>query len=125
LGRIDEEHEMSDVTIFGDGNVGSAIAGVLRTGGASVKHFTTADTDAVVDADIVVLAVPYAALAGITSSYADQLAGKIVVDITNPVNVADFDSLTVSAGSSAAVELAENLPSTPFRVTSTHPRSTS
>jgi predicted dinucleotide-binding enzyme len=105
--------------------VGTAIAGVLRTGGASVKHITTADTDAVVDGDIVVLAVPYAALAGITSSYADQLAGRIVVDITNPVNVADFDSLTVSAGSSAAVELAENLPSTPFRLTSTHPRSTS
>jgi predicted dinucleotide-binding enzyme len=102
---------MSNVTIFGDGNMGSAIAGVLSAGGASVKHITTADSDAVVDGEIVVLAVPYPALATIASSYADQLAGKVVVDITNPVNFADFDGLVVPAGSSATAELAEALPS--------------
>ena len=37
-------------------------------------------------------------------------AGKIVVDITNPVNFETFDSLVVPAHSSAAAELAEALP---------------
>ena len=40
------------------------------------------------------------------AAYGDQLAGKIVVDITNPVYFETFDSLTVPAGSSAAAELA-------------------
>jgi predicted dinucleotide-binding enzyme len=32
--------------------------------------------------DIVILAVPYPALADIAGKYGDQLAGKVVVDIT-------------------------------------------
>ncbi|HET6917923.1 MAG TPA: NAD(P)-binding domain-containing protein, partial [Jiangellaceae bacterium] len=32
--------------------------------------------------DVVVLAVPYAAAAPLVEQYADQLAGKVVVDIT-------------------------------------------
>jgi predicted dinucleotide-binding enzyme len=39
-----------------------------------------------------------------------QLAGKVVVDITNPLNFATFDSLTVPADSSAAAEIAAALP---------------
>lgn len=38
------------------------------------------------------------------------VAGKIVVDITNPLNFETFDSLTVSADSSAAAEIAAALP---------------
>ena len=37
--------------------------------------------------------------------YADQLAGKVVVDITNPVNET-FDGLVVPPDSSATAELA-------------------
>ncbi len=55
--------------------------------------------------------MPYPALDAITAAYGDQLAGKVVVDITNPLNFETFDSLTVPAGSSAAAELAEKLPS--------------
>ena len=39
------------------------------------------------------------------------MAGKTVVDITNPLNFETFDSLTVPADSSAAAELAAALPS--------------
>jgi 8-hydroxy-5-deazaflavin:NADPH oxidoreductase len=39
------------------------------------------------------------------------LAGKIVVDVTNPVDFETFDSLVVPAHSSAAAELADELPS--------------
>jgi predicted dinucleotide-binding enzyme len=103
---------MTSVTIFGDGNMGSAIADVLTAGGATVDHITTADQGrGTVTGDLVILAVYYPALDSIVSAYGDQLAGKTVVDITNPLNVETFDSLTVPADSSAAAELAAALPS--------------
>ncbi|MGO3885433.1 MAG: NADPH-dependent F420 reductase [Mycetocola sp.] len=101
---------MSTVTIFGAGNMGTAIAGVVAAGGADVQHITSADTDATIAGDIVVLAVPYGALATIAGDYADQLAGKTVVDISNPLNFETFDSLVVPAGSSATAELQAALP---------------
>jgi len=102
---------MTTITIFGNGNMGTAIAGVFTSGGAQVQHIGSQQTDATVEGDLVVLAVPYPALADIATRYADQLSGKTVVDITNPLNFATFDALTVAAGSSAAAELAQALPS--------------
>jgi predicted dinucleotide-binding enzyme len=102
---------MTSVTIFGSGNMGSAIDGVLSAGGADVEHIGSTDTTATVAGDIVILAVPYPALASIVATYGPQLAGKTVVDITNPLNFETFDSLTVPADSSAAAELAAALPS--------------
>jgi predicted dinucleotide-binding enzyme len=102
---------MTDVTIFGSGNMGTAIDGVLTAGGASVEHIGSADSDATITGDIVILAVPYPALGAIAAKYGPQLAGKVVVDISNPLNFETFDSLTVPAESSAAAELAEALPS--------------
>jgi predicted dinucleotide-binding enzyme len=64
----------------------------------------------VVDGDVVVLAVPYPAVAAVLSQRADQLAGKIVVDITNPLNFETFDGLVVPADSSAAAVIAAALP---------------
>lgn len=100
---------MSTVTIFGDGNMGSAIAGVLGST-AEVEHITTSTTDGTVNGDTVVLAVPYPAVGGILEQYGDQLAGKVVVDITNPLNFETFDSLVVPADSSATAEIAAALP---------------
>ena len=102
---------MTSVTIFGSGNMGTAIAGVLTAGGAVVEHVGSADSDATISGDIVILAVPYPALGDIAAKYGPQLAGKVVVDITNPLNFETFDSLTVPADSSAAAELAAALPS--------------
>jgi 8-hydroxy-5-deazaflavin:NADPH oxidoreductase len=103
---------MTNVTIFGDGNMGSAIAGVLTAGGATVNHITTSDNGSGnVSGDLVILAVPYPAVAEIVRSYGDQLAGKTVVDITNPVDFQTFDSLVVPADGSAAAELSDALPS--------------
>jgi predicted dinucleotide-binding enzyme len=102
---------MTDVTIFGQGNMGTAIAGVLTKGGATVTHIGSADTAATVTGDIVVLAVPHTAVDSIIEAYGDQLAGKTVVDITNPLDFATFDSLVVPADSSKAAEIAAQLPS--------------
>ena len=101
---------MTDVTIFGKGNMGSAIAGVLGKGGATVTHIGSDDTTATVAGDIVVLAVPHPAVDAIVASYGDQLTGKIVVDITNPLDFATFDSLVVPSDSSKAAEIAAQLP---------------
>ena len=101
---------MSAITIFGSGNMGTALDGLFTAGGATVQHISSADVDARVEGDIVVLAVPYPALMTIAEQYDDQLAGKVVVDITNPLDFSTFDRLVVPAGSSATAELAEALP---------------
>ena len=102
---------MTSFTIFGKGNMGSAIASVVAAGSSSVEHIDSSSTGATVNGDVVVLAVPYPALKDIVAQYGDQLAGKVVVDITNPLNFETFDSLVVAADSSAAAELASALPS--------------
>lgn len=102
---------MAVITIFGTGNMGSAIASVFAAGNHSIQHIDTGTKGPVIEGSIVVLGVPYPALASIASTFEDQLAGRIVVDITNPLDFQTFDGLTVPAYSSAAAELAAALPS--------------
>lgn len=118
---------MTTVTIIGTGNMGSAIAEIVAKGGADVQIVArsaekAAELAARVDGtsaaygealagDIVVPAVPYPALAEIVTTYGPQLAGKVVVDLSNPVDFATFDGLVVPADSSAAQELQASLPS--------------
>jgi len=61
-------------------------------------------------ADIVVLALPFAAAREVAAAYRQELAGRIVVDITNPVDFATFDSLVVPPGTSAAEQIAAAAP---------------
>lgn len=100
---------MTTITIFGAGNMGTAIGGLLASGGAGIQHIGDGER-AEIRGDIVILAVPYGALAPIVEQYGSQLAGRTVVDITNPLNFETFDSLVVPVGSSAAAELAAKLP---------------
>jgi 8-hydroxy-5-deazaflavin:NADPH oxidoreductase len=101
---------MAHVSIIGTGNMGQAIATIAGKGDHTVEVFNTSDADRPVTGDIVVLAVPYPAVEGILAARGESLAGKIVVDITNPLNFETFDSLTVPADSSATAELAAALP---------------
>lgn len=59
-----------------------------------------------IEGDLVVLAVYYPDARDAVQQNADQLAGKVVVDITNPVNES-FDALVVPPDSSATAELAQ------------------
>lgn len=99
---------MTSISIIGRGTMGQAIQSVFERAGASVQ---LVGRDDAATGDVVVLAVPYAALADIAAQRQAELAGKIVVDITNPVDFATFDSLTVAPDASAAAELASALPS--------------
>jgi hypothetical protein len=101
---------MAHVSIIGTGNMGQAIAGLATKGGNTVEVFGQNDTDKPVTGQVVVLAVPYGAVADVIARRADQLAGKVVVDITNPLDFETFDSLVVPADSSAAAEIAAALP---------------
>jgi len=101
---------MAHISIIGTGNMGQAIAGVFGKGGHSVQLLGESDAATAVTGDIVVLAVPYAAVSSIAAERGDSLAGKVVVDITNPVNFETFDSLVVPADSSATAEIARLLP---------------
>jgi predicted dinucleotide-binding enzyme len=102
---------MASVTIFGTGNMANAIGGVLAAGGSSVSYIGHERAgSAAIEGEIVVLAVPHPAVDGIIASYADQLAGKTVVDITNPLDFSTFDSLVVPAGTSLTAQIQEKLP---------------
>jgi 8-hydroxy-5-deazaflavin:NADPH oxidoreductase len=60
--------------------------------------------------DVVVFAVYYPGVKDAVRNYADQLTGKVVVDITNPVDTATWDSLATAPGSSSAEEVQEIVP---------------
>ena len=101
---------MAHLSIIGTGNMGQAIAAVAAKGGHTVELLGESDLDTAVTGDIVVLAVPYPAVADVIAQRGESLAGKVVVDITNPLDFETFDSLTVPADSSAAAEIAAALP---------------
>ncbi len=101
---------MTTVTIIGTGNMGRAIAGIATKGGHTVQPLDIDDRDQAVTGDIVVLAVPYPAVSGVLAERGASLAGRVVVDITNPVDFATMDSLTVPADGSAAAEIAAAVP---------------
>jgi 8-hydroxy-5-deazaflavin:NADPH oxidoreductase len=95
---------MSDVSIIGAGNMASAIGALALKGGNAVEVIgrdaakaaalagalgdgATAGTWGAAPAgDIVILAVLSDSAVPVVSEYGEALAGKIVVDITNPFN---------------------------------------
>lgn len=101
---------MAHLSIIGIGNMGHAIAAVAGKGGHTVQLLGSNDTATPADGEIVVLAVPYPAISGIVTERGESLAGKIVVDISNPLNFETFDSLVVPADSSATAQIAAALP---------------
>ena len=101
---------MAHVSIIGKGNMGSALAGLVSKAGHTVETFSSSDADKPVTGEVVVLAVPYPVVSDVLAKRGDQLAGKVVVDITNPLNFETFDDLVVPADSSAAAGIAAALP---------------
>ncbi|WP_373819792.1 NADPH-dependent F420 reductase [Glaesserella sp.] len=99
---------MVTVSIFGKGNMGKVLAERFSQAGNQVA-FVGRD-EQVTLGDIVIFAVPYASIDEIIAKYSKQLADKIVIDITNPVDFSTMDSLLVPADSSAAEIIAQKLP---------------
>ena len=117
-----------DVTIIGAGNMGRGIGTRLVAGGHRVKILDhhpdqarqlaeelnagaeAGGADDPISGDLVVLAVWFDAAKSALEQYGDELAGKVIVDISNPVDVETFDGLVTPPDSSAAEELAKRAP---------------
>jgi predicted dinucleotide-binding enzyme len=102
---------VAHISIIGTGNMGSALSALVVKGGNTVEQLDTSTTDKPVTGDVVILAVPHPAVQDVLAQRGEQLAGKVVVDITNPMDLQTFDRLTVPADSSATAEIAAALPS--------------
>ena len=118
---------MTKIAVIGTGNVGGALgAAAVRAGYEVVFASQHADRaravateaggsaattarDAARDADVIVLAVPYSALAAVAAEIAPVAAGKVVIDPTNPLKP-DYSGLALDADTSGAEELARLLP---------------
>ena len=114
-----------NITIVGTGNMGKALAARFAKAGhrltivsrdpahaaslaAAVGAQAASDSTAVRDAEVVVAATPYEEAVPALRKLGN-LAGKVVVDITNPLT-ADYMGLTIGHSSSAAEEIAKALP---------------
>ncbi|MFE6996212.1 NADPH-dependent F420 reductase [Microbacterium sp. NPDC057659] len=115
---------MTSISIIGSGKMSGAIAEVATRAGAHVQIVKRSATSMSaarpgldysvmgdeLTGDLVVLAVPYSAYTGILEQYRDQLARKVIIDISNPIDFSTYDELRSPADSSTAAELAKMLP---------------
>jgi len=118
---------MSVISIIGLGNMARALATRALAGGNAVEVIgrdaakaaalaselgggtTTGTIGSAPTGDIVILAVPYASAAPILAQYGQALAGKVIIDISNPVDPT-LTGLVTPDDSSAAQEIAKLAP---------------
>ncbi|AFC47343.1 reductase [Mycobacterium intracellulare MOTT-02] len=118
---------MSSISIIGTGNMARAIGELAVAGGNTVevigrdqskaadlaqtlgRNATTGEFGAVPAGDIVIVALLYAHVVPVVAQYGDALAGKVIVDISNPFNAA-ADGLAIPDGTSVAQQVAKAAP---------------
>lgn len=104
--------------IIGSGNVGTSVARAVTGAGHDVVvadpsadglaaiaekapvQTTTSNAEAILGADVVVLAVPFDAVQQVASDLNSELAGKIIIDVTNPL-APDLSGLATNGLSAA------------------------
>src|ERR1700710_2759484 len=118
---------MTVISIIGSGNMANAIGTRAAKNGHTVELMSrdNAKAQALADqignaatvgtfgarpaGDIVIVAVLYTGAVDVVAHYGDALAGKILVDITNPFN-ADVSGLVTTAGDSVSRQIAAAAP---------------
>jgi len=118
---------MSSISIIGTGNMARTIGTLAVAGGNTVEVIgrdqakatelatalgdgaITGEFGAVPAGDIVIVAVLYADVVPVVSRYGDALAGKVIVDISNPFNAA-ADGLAIAENTSIARDVATAAP---------------
>ena len=102
-----------DLTVVGkDADSAEQVAAELRESASEASIATAVDGDPI-EGDVVVLAVYYPDARTAVEQHREQLAGRVVVDVTNPVNET-YDALVVPPDSSATAELAQLAPDARF-----------
>jgi len=118
---------MSTISIIGTGGMAAAIGGLAAKAGHTVEvtsrdavkvrtlaaqigaGATTGAFGAAPAGDIVILAVSYSAVLDVVKQYGEGLAGKVLVDITNPV-ASDHTSFVTPGDSFGAKEITKAAP---------------
>jgi 8-hydroxy-5-deazaflavin:NADPH oxidoreductase len=118
---------MSSISIIGTGNMARTIGALAVAAGNTVEVIgrdqskaadlaetlgggaTAGDFGTVPAGDIVIVAVLYADVVPVVTRYGDALAGKVIVDISNPFNSA-ADGLAIPDDTSIAQEVAKAAP---------------
>lgn len=118
---------MNIISIIGTGGMATAIAGLAAKAGHTVEIIsrdpanaralagrigpsaTVGTFGATPDGEIVILAVPYAVVLDVVERYGPSLAGKVLVDITNPI-ASDLTSFVTPEDSFGAQEIAKAAP---------------
>ncbi len=118
---------MSTISIIGSGSMAAAIGGLAAKAGHTVEVMsrdagkaralaeqvgsgaTTGTFGAAPAGNLVILAVPYSAVLDVVRQYGEELAGKLLVDITNPIK-SDFTGFLTPEDSFGAQEIAKAAP---------------
>ena len=118
---------MSSISIIGNGNMARTIGTLAVAGGNTVEIMgrdqskaaelakalgggaTPGEWGAVPAGDIVIASLLYDSVVPVVAQYGDALAGKVIVDISNPFN-STFDGLAHSEETSIAQEVAKVAP---------------
>lgn len=118
---------MTGITIIGSGRMARGLAVAMLRGNNQVQILgrdgaqtrtlveslgpgaTGGVTGTKVAGGIVILAVPHSQVRSAILENGDAFDGKVVVDISNPVDVSTFDRLTTQPGTSAAEATADLL----------------
>ena len=118
---------MSTISIIGTGGMAAAIGGLAAKAGHTVEVMsrdaakaralaeqvgagaTTGTFGAAPAGDMVILAVPYSAVLDVVKQYGEELAGKVLVDITNPV-ASNHTSFVTPGDSFGAQEITKAAP---------------
>ncbi len=120
---------MSTISIIGAGSMAAAIGGLAIAAGHTVEVTSrdAAKGQSLVEqlgagaatgtfgtapvSDMVILAVPYTSVLDVVKQYGDKLAGKLLVDITNPIT-SDFRGFLTPDDSFGSQEIAKAAPGT-------------
>src|SRR4051812_4885305 len=113
---------MSSISIIGTGNMARSIGALAVAGGNTVEVIgrdqskaadlandlggsaTSGEFGAVPAGDIVIVALLYADVVPVVAKYGDALAGKVIIDISNPFN-SDADGLAIPDDTSIAQQV--------------------
>jgi len=118
---------MSSISIIGTGNMARTIGALAVAGGNTVEVMgrdqskaadlakalgggaTAGEWGAVPAGDIIIVAVLYDSVVPVVAEYGDALAGKAIIDISNPFN-SEADGLATREDTSIAQEVAKAAP---------------
>jgi 8-hydroxy-5-deazaflavin:NADPH oxidoreductase len=105
------------ISFIGAGNVATNLGSLFIHAGHTVfygKRQPNASqlsiADAISHSEIICFAVPFSAMENLLTTFQEALSDKIVIDVTNPINIHDWSPLLLGEENSAGEQTAKLLP---------------